>query len=105
MNDQQLNALSLPQCNRLKEFYSIGPAHRAALEEFVDSIASPVPEVQFCNWTQPRYDDAECNSWQADCGEYWAITEGKPSENNMKFCHGCGKLLVEHPYAETGEEK
>ena len=54
--------------------------------------------AEVCNWSQPTYSDAECNAWKTDCGEYWAITEGTPTENNMKFCHGCGKPIKEHPF-------
>ena len=58
-----------------------------------------------CNWRQPTYSDAECNAWQSDCDQYWAITEGTPTENGMKFCHGCGKLIKEHPFVDSEEQK
>ena len=53
-----------------------------------------------CNWRQPTYSDAECNAWQSDCDQYWAITEGTPTENGMKFCHGCGKPIKEYPFVD-----
>lgn len=48
-----------------------------------------------CDWRQEDWDN-DC--WQTTCGEAFSIIEGKPSENNMKFCCYCGKPLVEHPY-------
>lgn len=61
--------------------------------------------VEPCNWRQPSYDHAEANYWDTDCGESWAITEGKPTENGMKFCHGCGKPIAQHVFKdEEGEE-
>lgn len=58
-----------------------------------------------CNWRQPSYDHVEANYWDTDCGESWAITEGKPSENGMRFCHGCGKPIKEHPFVDSEDEQ
>ena len=81
-----------------------GEANAArGIEEAI--AAMPVPEAKVCNWTQPRYDDAEQGAWKTDCDNYWYIIDGTPSDNNMKFCHGCGRQIVEHQYAEAGEEK
>ena len=80
------------------------PDHIAHVRKMVpDHIAASGKMV--CNWRQPTYSDAECNAWQSDCDQYWAITEGTPTENGMKFCHGCGKLIKEHPFVDLEEQK
>ena len=38
--------------------------------------------------------------WETDCGQTFQITEGLPSENDMRYCCYCGKSLEEHPYQE-----
>jgi hypothetical protein len=77
----------------------------AVMDELAEAIAAlPVPDVQHCNWTQ-GYDDAEQNAWKTNCDSYWYIIDGSPSENGMKFCHGCGKPIAEHPYVEPEESE
>ena len=75
-----------------------------ALQDSVGRNVSFVDE-SVCNWRQPTYDDAECNAWQADCDQYWAITEGTPTENGMKFCHGCGKSIKVHSFVDSEDEQ
>lgn len=60
----------------------------------------PTVAVPVCNWGQE--DDG--GSWISDCGQYFTLDDGDPSENGMKFCHGCGKRLAEHPWQDEGEE-
>ena len=45
-----------------------------------------VPET--CAWT-PMDDDT--GSWDSACGQAWSFIDGTPAENNVRFCHGCGK--------------
>lgn len=47
-----------------------------------------------CAWTHDLGED----TWDSVCGERWMFDDGGPRENNVRFCHGCGKrvrLLVE----------
>ena len=73
-----------------------------ALQDSVGRNVSFASEA-VCNWRQPSYDHAEANYWDTDCGESFAITEGTPTENGMKFCHGCGKPIKEHPFVDSEE--
>ena len=57
-----------------------------------DSIAT-------CEWRE----DAD-GIWETACGEAWQCTEGTPVENDMKYCHSCGKHLKEMPHAAPGGE-
>ena len=42
-----------------------------------------------CEWT---YDDVD-GFWGTACGKAWRFDDGGPKENNMNFCHCCGKTL------------
>lgn len=41
---------------------------------------------------QPTKDS---DTWAAQCGRYFTIKDGSPSDNEMRFCCFCGKPLVE----------
>lgn len=43
-----------------------------------------------CEWTTEQNTDW----WQSGCGQEWAIPEGDPVENGMRFCPMCGKKLI-----------
>ena len=42
-----------------------------------------------CEWTHNDDD----SSWDTACGDAWRFDDGGPKENNMNFCHCCGKTL------------
>jgi hypothetical protein len=55
-----------------------------------------------CHWSQ---DGEESDVWQTSCGHYFCITDGLPSENDMKFCCYCGTKLEESVHEfEVDEE-
>lgn len=31
--------------------------------------------------------------WQISCGKAFTIIDGTPNDNEMEFCHGCGKTI------------
>ncbi|MCC4118807.1 hypothetical protein LLG90_25985, partial [Aromatoleum toluclasticum] len=35
--------------------------------------------------------------WNTACGEAWSFVDGGPADNNVKFCHGCGKPVLAVP--------
>lgn len=86
------------------ETYPEALHRRYAEEAKTDSDHIATADKMVCNWQQPSYDHFEANYWDTDCGESWAITEGTPTENGMKFCHGCGKPIKEHPFADSEDE-
>lgn len=55
-----------------------------------------------CNWNQ---DEWEGDLWVSECGVYWSLNEGTPTENKMKFCLNCGKPLTQTPYEEEDIEE
>lgn len=47
-----------------------------------------------CQW---RYDDLFIKDhWSTSCGQEMIFPNGKPTENDMRYCCYCGKLLVEY---------
>ncbi len=46
-----------------------------------------------CTWTV--VDPWEGDTWKSSCGQEWCFNEGSPKENQMNFCHSCGRSLVE----------
>lgn len=64
---------------------------------FINGLTRPAApdSIATCEWRED-----EDGIWETACGEAWQCTEGTPAENDMKFCHSCGKHLKEHRYAE-----
>lgn len=63
-------------------------AMRAALAKW----GTPQPVVReplACEWTHNDDD----GYWDTSCGKAWRFDDGGPKENNMNFCHCCGKTL------------
>ena len=48
-----------------------------------------VLEPLTCEWTHNDDD----GYWDTSCGKAWRFDDGGPKENNMNFCHCCGKTL------------
>ena len=42
-----------------------------------------------CAWTN----DADAYAWDTACGEKWLFNVGGPSDNRVRFCHGCGRKV------------
>jgi len=45
-----------------------------------------------CEWEQ-AYDD--CYNFSTDCGNYFSLNVGFPSDNGMEYCCYCGKKLTD----------
>ena len=48
-------------------------------------------EKETCSWIQE--DDPEICYWKTGCGNSFYFTEGAPTDNRMKYCCYCGRLL------------
>ncbi len=65
---------------------------RERLAEYEDAPTSSClwsPDVEF-----------EGDTWDSSCGAKWSFIEGGPFENNVAFCHKCGKPLIVKPTKE-----
>ena len=60
-------------------------AHEQALEQLKGGNT--------CTWTQGDWDDSDCFS--TSCDEEFTLIDGTPTENRIKYCHHCGKPVVE----------
>ncbi len=54
-------------------------------------LRNPEEEPGECVW---KYDDGDFK-WDTACGEAWVFTEGSIAENNVRFCHKCGRRVKE----------
>lgn len=43
-----------------------------------------------CRWTY----DEDIDAWETECGDTFCFIMGGPAENNVRFCHYCGKPLL-----------
>lgn len=48
-----------------------------------------------CRWTEDMN-----GQWESECGASWEFNEGGPVENEVKYCHGCGKRVEVVAYVE-----
>ena len=74
------------------------PAYDCELYAMPDGKRAPVlftapqpvaREPLTCEWTHNDDD----GYWDTSCGKAWRFDDGGPKENNMNFCHCCGKTL------------
>lgn len=56
-----------------------------------DKVMMMVEVKQVCTW---RLDEWGNEPWVSDCGLQWALPDGPPKDNGMRFCPGCGKALA-----------
>jgi hypothetical protein len=63
-----------------------------ALDRIDAALAQPAAQAvpASCTWTA----DTEADSWDTACGRSWVFIEGGPTDNNVRFCRGCGKPVV-----------
>jgi len=33
--------------------------------------------------------------WESDCGMLWVFTDGGPAENQVRYCPGCGRRVLD----------
>jgi hypothetical protein len=64
--------------------------------------ASPLSlhALETCTW---KFDPD--GYWQTECGDQFCFSEGGPAENRVKFCHYCGREMVESVYANQADEE
>ncbi len=57
-------------------------------------IAKP-NRIRPCAWVED-----ENGVWETSCGHAFELNEGTPSENELRFCGYCGKLIKEKAYVD-----
>ena len=81
----------IPAVSSLMDSFTTQPA-RAALSRARSQAAPAVGVPDSCIWTPDA--DYETDIHYSACGEAWSFIEGGPTENNVRFCQGCGKPVV-----------
>ncbi len=54
----------------------------------------PAQQEPVCGW-RCEDDDHMPDTWRSDCGVLWTFSDGSPVDNDMKYCCGCGSMLLE----------
>ena len=79
------------QCDKLNEHHgALGKEAKLPIytaPQPTQAQAGAVPLT--CEWTHNDDD----GFWETACGDAWRFDDGGPKENNMNFCHCCGKTL------------
>ena len=57
------------------------------LGEEVARALKAAQSVEPCRWTY----DVIMEAWDTACAKKWVFTNGGPAENNVRFCHCCGR--------------
>jgi hypothetical protein len=63
-------------------------------------MTEPGMKINYCEWTL----DEDTSSWDSQCDKKWELTVGDPSENGMKFCPFCGRVLKQIDAIDPIEE-
>jgi len=90
------------QASTVEKIQSLIPEDgEGTLGEEVAKALKAAQSAEPCHWTY----DAIDNAWDAACGEKWVFTTGGPTENHVRFCHGCGRpvsaAMVKEPKEKT----
>ena len=94
------NAVIDAQIARDSELFYAGMQHEAK-HKIIQSGSAPEATAEGCKWTE----DSSGEYWESACGETWTFLDGGPSENNARFCHGCGKTITAVAYIESIDEE
>ena len=87
-SDAEIVALVISEGIKVRTYAGAAQLVRAALAKW----GAPQPVVReplTCEWTHNDDD----GYWDTSCGKAWRFDDGGPKENNMNFCHCCGKTL------------
>ena len=84
-------------------FEPLYPASTAA-QPLKAEQAKDAAEDAPCAWTQDADFDMG-DTYASACGELWSFIDGGPTENRVRFCHGCGKPVQVFGAARAAERK
>ena len=88
--DKAVNAIALVQ-------KPMHPEIKKMYEDYFDKcfVESSLAQRELvCAWRRED-DDHMPDTWRSDCGVMWTFTDGSPVDNDMKYCCGCGAMLLE----------
>jgi hypothetical protein len=83
--------------------WTMGPEELALLLTRAYGVAEV--HAPACEWREEDPNGHMPGTWSSACGELWSFTEGgTPSENSVRFCHGCGKPVQVVPFPAEPDE-
>ena len=95
-SDAEIEKLAAEHLKAFAQFTGAGDVWVEGEVAFARAVlakwGSPQPvarEPLTCEWTHNDDD----GYWDTSCGKAWRFDDGGPKENNMNFCHCCGKTL------------
>jgi Lar family restriction alleviation protein len=65
----------------------------------------PVGEPEVCKWMEDDPWGVMPGTYASQCGEMWSFIDGGPTENHVRYCHGCGKPVRVVPFPVEPEEE
>jgi hypothetical protein len=79
----------------------------AKLRSFIESSDAelPVGEPEVCKWMEDDPWGVMPGTYASQCGEMWSFIDGGPTENHVRYCHGCGKPVRVVPFPVEPEEE
>jgi hypothetical protein len=64
---------------------------RASGRRDLSTDRQPIDSDTSCKWVE--VDEYDCTTWETDCGRKWEFMADGPVENDIKYCHGCGRSI------------
>ena len=83
MLDDTWNSLAAWQLHNIERI-----AYRSYKKGKKDALSKSKESKEKCRWVVD-----EDGIWSSSCGASWNFENGGLKENNVKFCHSCGKLI------------
>lgn len=74
----------------------------AAIAALREAIATN--DAAQCTWSESDPWGDVPSTYDSTCGELWSFIDGGPKENKVKFCHGCGGVVVVVPFVDEALE-
>jgi rubrerythrin len=80
-----------------------GSAYECGLQNQAQSVARLLLDILAAH-SEPSREETRflCDTsfddevWRCEaCGDEWIFTDGTPEENNMNYCHRCGRKIIE----------
>jgi len=96
MNRGNITGHYVPTPNELRAWADnpaangIVPVYPVTLRNIAAELERLQAKAETCLWSQDEDEDM----WETECGRAWQFTEGGPVENEMTYCHGCGKRVI-----------
>ncbi len=95
MKDNIIDLIKVALCNDdLDILPKLTDNELRILDRKVEQVAQEITDTRVCQWTVEVYNHG-FPYYTTACGQSFEFIEGGITENNFKFCHGCGATIEE----------